>query len=166
MRAAPSPILRPVRAYTWRIPGEYLANTWESAQPPTAHQIRQDGARRVWSAFGRRRVRSSCRNWRICSMLGARRARSASDMHRIGSSPRRQRIGRMSTPPFCLARPLGAASGDPSAFTIIGTPKVSARSPGPYVYIHGCPVLLVHGVVGRCYALIRLRVGGDPGGYL
>ena len=91
MRAAPCPILRPVRAYTWRIPGEYLANTWESAQPPTAHQICKDGARRVWSAFGRRRVRSSCRNWRICSMLDARRERSASDTPRIGSSPRRQR---------------------------------------------------------------------------
>ena len=50
MRAAPGLILTPVLAYTWRIPGEYLANTREPAQPPTAHQVRQDGARRVWSA--------------------------------------------------------------------------------------------------------------------
>ena len=52
MRAAPGPILTFVWAYTRRIPGEYLADTWEPAQPPTAHQIRQDSARRPWRAFG------------------------------------------------------------------------------------------------------------------
>ena len=79
-------------AYTRRILGEYPANTREHAVPPTAHQICQDGARRVWSAFGRRRVRSSSRNWRIRSMLDTHRVRSASGTRRIGSLPSKQRI--------------------------------------------------------------------------
>ena len=56
MRATPEPILAFLVVF-----GIYYAITWQMprsnyAPPPAAHQIRQDGARRVWCAFGMRRI--------------------------------------------------------------------------------------------------------------
>ena len=40
----------------WDILRHYMADASEYAPPPAAHQIRQDGARRVWCASGTRRI--------------------------------------------------------------------------------------------------------------